>query len=111
MKLLVCVLQKTELLEQLLNKLECAGIKGATVLQSKGIAVTLLDSKKDIPFLGHLRSVLDPEREENCTIFIVLDEEKLSIAIKTIEETIGDLNKPNTGIIFTTPVDFAKGIR
>jgi hypothetical protein len=41
---------------------------------------------------------------------MVLEDEKIIKVLEIIEFVIGSLNKPDTGIVFTVPVDFVKGI-
>ena len=41
MKLLVIILNKTDVLDYLLEGLSAAGIKGATIIESSGMAMTL----------------------------------------------------------------------
>ncbi len=74
MKLLVFVLNRVEKLEPALNKLEHAGLRGATVISSRGMAMTL-EKYCDGSFLGSLRAMMEPDREENCTVFMVMREE------------------------------------
>ena len=108
-KLLVCVISDVEKLEDILQKLERNSITGATIIQSKGMAMAL-ENYFDGSFLGSLRAVLEPGREENSTIFMAIKEDKIPTAVKLIEEVIGDFGNPNTGIIFSVPIDFIKGI-
>ena len=61
-------------------------------------------------FLGSLRKLLDPEREENKTILTVVKDEQVRLVVDTIRSTIGDLNKPDTGIVFTVNIDYEEGI-
>lgn len=51
MKLLVIILNKTDVLDYLLEGLSAAGIKGATIIESSGMAMTLsrLDSSFSAP--------------------------------------------------------------
>lgn len=109
MKLLVFVLNRTEKLEEVLNALEHAGLRGATVIESRGMAMTL-EKYFDGSFLGSLRAVMEPDREENRTVFMVLKEEQVERAVAEIERVAGSFDKPNSGIAFTLPVDFVKGI-
>ncbi len=112
MRLLVLILNKVELLDELLTAFTDCGIQGATILTSTGMARELAraDGNNDVPFLGSLRALLDPEREENKTIFTVLREEQVGAAVETIEAVVGDLSDPDTGILFTLPVDYMKGM-
>lgn len=108
MKLLVLILNQTESLEPVLEKLERSGIRGATILSSRGMAMAL-ENYVDGSLLGSLRAVLDPGREENKMVLAVLPDEKVTVAVDAIESVVGSLEKPNTGIVFTVPVDFLKG--
>ena len=99
--MLIFVLNRVEKLEPALNKLEHAGLRGATVLSSRG----------DGSFLGSLRAMMEPDREENRTVFMVLKDEDVERAVAAVEEVAGSFNTPNSGIAFTLPVDFVKGIQ
>ncbi len=110
MKLLVFVLNKVEKLEPVLNKFEHIGLRGATILESKGMAMAL-ENYFDGSFIGSLRAVLEPDREDNRTVFMVLKDEDAKKAIDAIEEVAGSFDKPNSGIAFTLPLDFVKGIQ
>lgn len=61
-------------------------------------------------FLGSLRAMLDPDREENKTILMVLQEEQVEKVRAVSQSVLGDLSKPDTAIFFTVPVDFAEGV-
>ena len=110
MKLLIFVLNRVEKLEPALNKLERAGLRGATVISSRGMAMTL-EKYSGGSFLGSLRAMMEPDREENCTVFMVLPEEEVARAVACVEEVTGSFDEPNSGIVFTLPVDFVKGIQ
>ena len=108
--MLIFVLNRVEKLEPALTKLEHAGLRGATVLSSRGMAMTL-DKYCDGSFLGSLRAMMEPDREENRTVFMVLKDEDVERAVAAVEEVAGSFNTPNSGIAFTLPVDFVKGIQ
>lgn len=110
MKLLFFVLNRVEKLEPVLNKLEHLGLRGATVLESRGMAMTL-GNYFDGSFIGSLRAVMEPDREENRTVFMVLKDEDVPKAVAGIEEVAGNFNTPNSGIVFTVPLDFVKGVQ
>jgi nitrogen regulatory protein PII len=108
MQLLVFVLSKYEKLDRFLTALDHAGIKGATVLNSTGMA-RLLSSESEA-ILGSLRSYFTPEREDNRTIFIVACEEKINRVKEIIHEVFGSLDQPDTGILFVIPTIYTEGI-
>lgn len=112
MKLLFFVLNKTEKLDDVLSEFALKKISGATVIDSMGMA-RILRHKHDedeIPFLGSLRTFLNPEREKSKVIIAAIEDEQLPEAVNTIERIVGNLSKKDTGVVFTVPIDFAKGI-
>jgi hypothetical protein len=112
MKLLFLVLNRVEKLDDILTAFLCNDIKGATVIDSIGMA-RLLSCKHDedeISFLSSLRVFLNPEREKSNIILTVIQDSQLDIAVSVIESVIGDLSAKDNGVVFSVPVDFAKGI-
>lgn len=110
MKLMVIILNKTEVLNYLLEGLSSAGIMGATIIESQGMARTL--SLSDESFVGaSLRSIFSGSDEDNRTIISVIKNNQLEIARKVIYNVVGDLSQPNTGIMFTVPLDFVEGTK
>lgn len=108
MQILVLVLSQYEKLDKLLIELNDAGINGATVINSTGMAQAL--SRETDVLLGSIRAFLIPEREDNRTIFMVLNEDQVERAKKVIYAVIGPLNKPGTGILFVAPVLYVEGV-
>ena len=109
MHLVVIILNKFECLEELLVRFAEGGISGATVIESTGMA-RVLGGKDDLRIFGSLRMMFSPVREENRTIFTVLPEEKIPAVKQIVTDVVGDLSKPDTGIMFAVPVSFTEGI-
>ena len=110
MKLMVFVLNKIEVLDFLLEDLAKAGIKGATIIHSTGMATTL--SRLENSFIGgSLRALFDADRDDNRTILAAINEDELETVRQVITDVVGDLTKPHTGVLFTVPIDFVEGIR
>ena len=106
---MVIILNKVDALECLLEGLSAAGIGGATIIESSGLAMTL--SKLGSNFLSaSIRSLFSGE-DDNKTIYSVIRDDQLDLARRVIYNTVGDLSMPNTGIMFTVPIDFASGIK
>ncbi len=110
MQLLVLVLNKVEVLEELLTQMVSGGISGATILNSTGMATALMNSEEDVPLFGILRKVLNPDRVESKTIFTVLKDEQIETAKEIINRVTGGLSNPNTGILFTLPINSVEGL-
>ncbi len=107
MKLMVFILNRNDVLDKLLEGFSAAGIRGATILESAGLAVTLSRMGSNI-FSASLKALLSAE-ENNHTIISVIKDSQLEIARKVIYRTVGDLSKPNTGVLCTMPLDFVEG--
>lgn len=103
MKCMVIILNKTEVLDDLLTKLGDNGINGATILSSTGMAHRLLNERENEAerFIGSLRFLLNPEREENKTVLVVLRDDQVLLARAAVHAVLGDLSKPDSGIMFT----------
>ncbi len=108
MKLLVFILNEVEKTEELLKAFQKADIKGATLINSTGMANALLASGDDEVF-GSLRHLLNVNRNENRTFLLLMEARLVKSAVAVIESVVGDLSRPNTGIVFTLPVDLVKG--
>ncbi|HBN82832.1 MAG TPA: hypothetical protein DDZ89_03210 [Clostridiales bacterium] len=106
MQLLLLVLNKVELLEKLLESFADKGVKGATILNSVGMARELAD----YPIFGSLRFLIDLDRQESKTIFIVLKDEQVEMVKETVRQVVGDLSKPDTAVMFTLPVLTVEGV-
>ncbi len=109
MKLMVIILNRIDSLEALLEGLSAVGVGGATIIESSGMAMTL--SRLDSSVLSaSIRSLFSGE-EDNRTILSVIKDDQLEVVRKVVYKTVGDLSKPNTGILFTIPLDFVEGTR
>ena len=108
MKLMILILNDIEKLERLLKRFHDEEISGATVINSTGMARALAEIG-DESLLGSLRHLLDMDRQENCTVLMALNESKVATTVALIESVVGDLSQPNTGLVMTLPIDFAKG--
>ena len=109
MKALFFVLNKIEKLNSLLNEFAEIGVKGATIMSSTGMAHALYDSDDHHAFAS-LRNYIDPKRKDSKTIMMVIEEKDQDKIINCIEKIVGSLDNPDTGIVFTVPVDFIRGI-
>lgn len=108
--MLVLILEKEEYLNELLLELNDVGVKSATVTNSSGM-MGHLSSLGEEQIISTLRPLFTPAHTENKTIFMILNQEKVEVARETIRKVLGDLSKPETGILFGVPLLFTEGIR
>jgi nitrogen regulatory protein PII len=98
MKLVVFVLNKEELLEDVLEAFIEAGITGATILDSEGMGRFLT---YEVPLFADFRDFMKGNKPYNKTIFSVVDgDEKIKKVEELIEQICGDLSSPGTGVFF-----------
>lgn len=109
MKLAVVVLNKVECLEDLLERFYEEDLRGATILDSQGMAHTLEDND-ELTFMVSLRQFLDPSHKESKTIFMVVPDQRLADVSRVLNEVTGGLDQPDTGILFALDVNHVEGI-
>ena len=109
MKLVTIILNKTECLDDLLETFKDNNLPGATIIDSKGMIQELSDSN-DVRIVGSLRGLFTPEHNENKTIIMVAREEDIKVISRIVNEATGGLSKPDTGIMFTLPIDYLEGM-
>lgn len=103
------ILNKTEFLDTVLEEFVENGIRGATILDSKGMAHSLMEHD-EFRFVASLRNLLDPERKDSKTIILALRDNKVKIAADIVNNVTGGISKPDTGIIFTVPISYCEGL-
>jgi len=55
--------------------------------------------------------LFDIPRRDSRVILMVLEDEKVQVVLDIIDKLAGDLTKPNSGIVFTLPLDYVKGYK
>lgn len=109
MQVLFLVLHKIEKLDDLLIALQNNGITGGTIIDSKGMINTLKNNDNFI--IESLRIFLEDPREASKTLFFILKKDDVVNARKIIDETLGGINNPNTGILFGIDLAFVDGLK
>ncbi len=108
MELLVCVINQEDKVDRILSGFLDLGVTGATVLDSQGMGRRL---SQDAPVFAGLQTLISRSRPENKTVLSVIEsEEKLNAVMRMLEEILGDMNSPGTGIFFTVPVTRVVGL-
>jgi nitrogen regulatory protein P-II 1 len=104
------VLDDPEKLDQVIEALDEANIRGLTIIESTGI-IRHLANRPTLPMRFSFPSAsLDIERG-NYTLFSVVENlSKVNEFIVAVESVVGNLDLPNTGIIATWKLDRVKGL-
>lgn len=108
MKLIVFVLNREELLEQVLEAYAEVGIAGGTILDSEGMGRFLT---YEVPLFAGFKEFMKGNKPYNKTIISVVREESPIPRLHALlDEICGGLGNPGTGVLFTLPVDWAVGL-
>jgi nitrogen regulatory protein PII len=107
-KLVVIFLNRTDLLEDVLEGLLEVGVSGATVIDSVGMGRIL---SKDVPIFAGLRNLFPGLSPDNKTILIVADEKLIDDIIAVVEDVCGDLCEVGLGLAVVLPLELVKGLR
>ena len=112
MYLLVFVLDCIERCTDLLRAWEEAGALGVTILESTGLGRLRMAMRDDLPLMPSLRDMLAGQEMHHRTLFtLVPDEETVERIIQATVAVVGDLDRPNSGLLFTVPVSRALGLQ
>lgn len=103
--LVVLVLDNPDQCPDVLRAWDEAGVPGATILESTGMACIKKAIWDDLPLVPSVRDLLGVRELHHRTLFTVVpDEETVNRAIAATQEITGDLNTHHTGILFVVPV-------
>ncbi len=108
MEAIIVVLNKTDLLDELLTDFVAKDIRGATVIDSSGMGHLIANQ---FPMFSMFAEVGAEKEGNSKTIFTISDDENdRHLILQSLEEVVGDLSAPDTAILFTLPVNFSAGI-
>lgn len=108
MELVIIVLNKTDLLNELLTEFMDNDLSGATVLDSSGMGHLI---SNQFPMFS-MFAELEGERKNNSKTILKLVEsvEERERTEELVEKVVGDFSDPDTAIVISVPVSSAKGI-
>lgn len=106
MELLVLILNKVELLDDVLSFYVEAGVSGATVIDSVGMGRIIAT----MPIFAGFRDLMVGNRPSNKTVLAVVDSAMIPGIAEGIGKIVGPLSEPGTGLLFTVPVTSIQGL-
>ena len=111
-QMLIFVLNDIDKSADLLEAWDTIGAKGVTCIDTTGLGHMRKAAQiGDLPFYPSLSDMLRSGEHPHRTFFTVVDDEVLlEKLIEAAIDAVGDLDAPNTGILFTVPVNKAYGI-
>lgn len=110
MQLIYVIIKQIDKTDDLMVALANAGVKGATILESTGMAKALykLESLQSVDIL---KQIMNKEiANASNTILIAVNDDMVDTVRETVKAVLGDLSVPNAGVIFGVPITFSEGI-
>ncbi len=101
MQLMVLIIKQTRLLDDILTGFVDIGIRGASVVDSRGMGQILT---AEVPIFTGLRDLMPGGNIGNHMIMSVVDDDIVDMAITLVEEICGNFEEEGTGVFFTLPV-------
>lgn len=111
--LVVFVLDDPDKCSAILDAWEDAGANGITILKSTGLGrVRQAGLRDDLPLLPSLHDLLHAEESSHRTLFSVVENQvQVEALVKATQSIVGDLNQPQTGLLFVVPLLQVFGLR
>lgn len=113
MQLLFLIIKRTELVDDIMQSLAAAGIRGGTCVDTVGMAKSI-SSMDNLPTINVLRAILsggEDLAQKGKMIMVAISDDQVKTAQKAITDITGDLEEPNAGVLFGVPITFAQGIK
>jgi len=112
-ELVILVVDDATKVTDVLNAWLQAGVSGVTLLDSSGLGHEFgnYGARSDLPLMPSLESLLRVREEKGRTLFTVVpDGFDVEALIAATETVTGELDDPDTGILFTLPISRARGL-
>jgi len=107
MKLCVIILDQPELVDELLTGFLDLGVRGATIVESRGMGQIV---RQDMPIFAGLAGLF-PTNTGSRMVLSVMPETLVEPVFKLVEEVVGELAGEQSAVCFTLPVEQFRGIR
>lgn len=110
MYLLVIITTQEEKTYEYLRLLPAVGVRGATVVDGKGMGRILQDHDTVYTSLEQVLSA-SIDLRDNVIILSLLEGGKSLVAARQLAHRVfGDFSRPNTGVMFVLPITDAEGL-
>jgi hypothetical protein len=109
--LLIIHLDKTTVIQDILEVFTKNGLTGCTICDTTGVGHTTFLTY-DKPVIASMSRMFGPDRQYNKTIFSVIETKKLlKKTMDDVEDVVGDFCKPDVGLMYAMPLLEVRGYR
>lgn len=106
-KLVIVILDDPQLVEDLIMGLVELGVKGATVVESRGMGEII---RQDMPVFAGL-ATLFPKTTHSMMVMSLMPAELVEASFDLVNDIVGYIERENSAICFSLPVESFRGIR
>lgn len=113
MFLVIFVVDNPDFCSEILEAWEQAGVTGATIMESTGLGryQRARLRRDDFSIMPSISQFFEAEEIRHRTIFsVVQTQQQIDALVGAASRIVGDLNQPNTGVMFVLPVLQVYGI-
>lgn len=113
-KFILLVTPQIERAHEIGEAWDAAGVSGVTYIESHGLYTLSQANRKMsvLPGMSSLMEILRSNDENNVTIFTVVNDDGLvEKVIAATENLVGDLERPDNGVLFVVDVERTIGLR
>lgn len=113
MFMVVFVVDNPDHCSEILEMWEQAGVRGATILESTGLGRynRARLRRDDFSIMPSISQFFEADEVRHRTIFsVVQTQQQIDALVAAASRVVGDLNQPNTGVMFVLPVLQVYGI-
>jgi len=110
MYLLVIITRQEDRVYDFLKLLPSVGVRGATVVDGRGMGKILHDYETAYTSIEQILSASIDLTENVVILSLIRSGETLSKARKLARRVFGDFSLPNTGVLFVVPVAEVEGL-
>lgn len=107
MYLLCAIIYQPDRVVDVLDALLDVGVRGATVLDSMGMAHLMAER---VSFFSRFAELGEGESFNKTILVVIPSRELVDPAIGAIEGVVGDLDNEDTGLVFTLPIEHCRGL-
>lgn len=107
MELLISIVKSHRHAEEILTGFLELGVRGATVLDGRGMGQIIAT---EIPIFAGFKSLFPVGGGATYVIIAVMDESLVERAIDLVDEICGGLERPGAGFVFSVPVGRVRGL-
>lgn len=105
MEALFIIINDLDYLDDVLEALIDLKVKGATILDSEGLAQAIIKAGlNDVYKIGPFARDLEDNHQHNKTIFSVMKKEKIILVVKKVKEILRQSSSHGVGFMFSIPI-------